>query len=380
MSRGLAALLKLTAVVCLLGGAAIFVLRLNPRGEGGLTLPEVAIAGTILLVGLASGAGLWAVASLGTASPHNAAGDDGEVFDAIHAVRASVSELNRKLDELNAEVRKLQSPTPQGGPASNDGSLRALQRAIDELREVAVLPDRLREERLAKAAREQRQRRLTDAAAFLDAGDLSGACRAIDSLELHFAADADVVELRRRYDAAREQAKAQSLHAERERVEGLMSVGKWADAVAAAEKLANTYPESPEAQAMLGRVRRERAVFLEGLVGRLYEQVKDESERRNWRKALAAAKRLIEEAPDHPRSAKVAPTIATLEENAQIQDRQERESQIQELIKSKRLDDALELSEELIAKYPDSPQAKSLRPLLPKLREAAIRSEISAGR
>ena len=158
---------------------------------------------------------------------------------------------------------------------------------------------------------------------------------------------------------------------EREKIESLMSIARWDDALAAAEELAHDFPDRGESRVMLERVRRERTVFVEGLASRLYEQVKQASERKQWRKALSAARRLVDELPTHPRAAKVKPTLETLAANAEVEERQERENEIQLMVRSHRLDEAIELSERLIADYPKSPQAVKLRELLPKLRERA---------
>lgn len=158
---------------------------------------------------------------------------------------------------------------------------------------------------------------------------------------------------------------------EREKIESLMSIARWDEALVAAEELARDFPERAESRVMLERVRRERTVFVEGLAGRLYEQVKQASERKQWRKALSAARRLVDELPTHPRAAKVKPTLETLAANAEVEERQEREDEIQLMVRSHRLDEAIELSERLIADYPNSPQAVKLRELLPKLRERA---------
>ena len=55
------------------------------------------------------------------------------------------------------------------------------------------------------------------------------------------------------------------------------------------------------------------------------------------------------------------------------EERQEQEARIQQLIKSRRFDEAIQLGEELIKRFPNSPQSDAMEELLPKLRERAVK-------
>ena len=147
---------------------------------------------------------------------------------------------------------------------------------------------------------------------------------------------------------------------------------------ALAGQLAADYPDNPDAAGLLRRVTRERDLFRESTVQRLYDEVKHEVERRNWRRAHSSAVKLLERFSDHRKSEKIRAQFSTIAENAEIEERQEQESRIQELIKARRFGEAVELAEQLMRQFPDSPQAQSLEELLPTLRDKALEEEIGS--
>lgn len=299
-------LLKSLSLVLLLTTAGLFVLKLEPGKAERLAASEIVEAGSLLVFGVTLAVLTFFVgARLGA----TATGGDEQLDDVVESVataRQAIEQVGRRLDVLEASVR--------GVLARVD----AIERSPSPPKQSVSTPS----QPLADPPQ-------PDAAA-------------VDEL-----------------DFARE----------REKIESLMSIARWDDALSAAERLAGEFPDRPEAAVMLDRVRRERSVFVEGLAERLYEQVKQASARRQWRRAHSAARRLVEEVPAHRRAVKVRAMLDTLAANAEVEERQEREEQIQLMIRSHRLPEAIELSEQLIAEYPRSPQARSLRELLPKLRE-----------
>lgn len=299
----------------LLIAAVLFVLKLDPRKSERLSLGEIADAAALLTFGL----GLAVLSYWAATRPENPDNHD----DAIDEIAAALDGLKRSLTDLVHRLKAIEA-----------GS-RRVSFGLDSP---------------AAASRE-------DESALVATSPLPS-----DSVEpaspVASAHAAHAVEQR---DFARE----------REKIESLMSIARWEEALRAAEELVHDFPERDDSRVMLERVRREQAVFVDGLASRLYEQVKQASARKEWRKALSAARRLVDELPTHPRTAKVKPTLETLVANAEIEERQEREDEIQLMVRSHRLDEAIELSERLIADYPNSPQARSLRELIPKLRQRA---------
>ena len=100
-------------------------------------------------------------------------------------------------------------------------------------------------------------------------------------------------------------------------------------------------------------------------------QAQGASNDREWKAALAAATSLIQRYPKSPEAQALRMQLPTLRENAEIQTRQQMETQIRDLIKEHRFDDALRVAHELLDQYPDSPQAGVLRDQLPRLEEKA---------
>jgi hypothetical protein len=166
-----------------------------------------------------------------------------------------------------------------------------------------------------------------------------------------------------------------SLDAARSRVEDLMALSNWDSALAIATQFASEHEDDADAQWLRQRVQREYGIYREGSVRRLYEQIKDELERKHYRRALSIARRLLDKFADHKKAQKIRQQLPTILENAEIEERQEDEARIQSFIKAKRFQDAVELGEALLAKYPMSPQAESLDDMLPRLRQLAIEQE-----
>lgn len=169
-----------------------------------------------------------------------------------------------------------------------------------------------------------------------------------------------------------------SLDKARARVDDLMALSNWEQALAIATTFADEHPDDSDAQWLRQRVTREFEIYREGSVRRLYDQIKEEIERKKYRRALSIARRLLEKFPEHKKSEKIRRQLPTILENAEIEERQEDEQRIQAFIKSKRFADAVEVAEALLAKYPMSPQASAVEEMLPRLRELAIEQEADA--
>ena len=83
------------------------------------------------------------------------------------------------------------------------------------------------------------------------------------------------------------------------------------------------------------------------------------------------ARTLLDEYPDSAEATAVRGQMETLEANAEIETRQELENEIKDLIKHRRFAEALDLANQVITNYPESPQAEALRSQLPRLRQRA---------
>jgi hypothetical protein len=155
----------------------------------------------------------------------------------------------------------------------------------------------------------------------------------------------------------------------------MMSVGQWQQAFAAVQEQLVRFPQQQELLAMRKRIEHEYTAWREVAANRLYAQVRDAVDRREWRRALRDAEDMAARFSDHPRGVKVIQQLATIRDNAEIEHRQDIERDIQQFIRSRRFDDAMRLAEDLILQYPLSPQAAECRTLLPKLEQMAMQDE-----
>ena len=95
------------------------------------------------------------------------------------------------------------------------------------------------------------------------------------------------------------------------------------------------------------------------------------SSRRQWSQALAAANQLLESYPESSEAQTLRPQLNTLSTNAEIEQRRELEEHYKELCNTHRYVEALGLARNIMRQYPDSPQAKALRAHLPSLEKQA---------
>jgi hypothetical protein len=206
----------------------------------------------------------------------------------------------------------------------------------------------------------------------------SAAETAVAAVASEFPDDPSLKELRARVAAGRKNVERDSFSALHDRVEDLMAVWAWDQAYADAARFIENFPDHSEGRELLARVMRERDAYIENTANLLYEEIRSDIERRSYRRAMTNAVKLLECAPGHRRSAAIRPQLKTIRENAEIEERQEQERRIQEMIRAKQIPEAIDLAEDLLRRFPSSPQADSLQKLLPKMRELAIGTEVEA--
>lgn len=253
--------------------------------------------------------------------------------------------------------------------------LSRLETMLQELLSISLLPE---SERKAIAI-EHRNRRLANLKHRIE--HVLGAERydqlepLVIELQTHFKDDPEAESLRLSAWARRDAAMSDAIKQVRQRVQALMSVSKWSEAQQAVREQLKRFADQPELLAMQKQVDSEHHNWREHAVGVLYTQVRDAIHRRDWRRALRDAEEMAARFSDHSRGVKIIQQLETIRENAEIEHRQEMERDLQQLIKSRRFDDAMTLAEDLIRHYPLSPQAAECRALIPKLEERAMQEE-----
>jgi hypothetical protein len=205
--------------------------------------------------------------------------------------------------------------------------------------------------------------------------------------------------------------------AAQERVQERLSAHDWSGAVGEAEFFARLHPDHAEGRQLVTRARRQQEMAEPSVspfqsapapaaagtsdeqpgrsgadrpddagytvaldperadaFDRFYERVQRAVDQRHWRDALEGARQLVSTFPGHPRAVSVGHQIPTLKANAEIEERREHELRIEALIRARRFAEAATQAEDVVARYPGSPQAMSLDKLLPRLRDLAARS------
>jgi hypothetical protein len=139
------------------------------------------------------------------------------------------------------------------------------------------------------------------------------------------------------------------------------------------------FPHHPAGPELVQRIVHQAEVYVEHTSARLFDEIRAGVERRQWRRALDVSQQLLEKFPEHPRANKIRQQLRAIQHNAEIEERQVQEVRIQELIKGRRYAEAVDLSEDLVRRFPQSSQAATLTNILPKLRERAAQEGAGAG-
>ena len=390
--------LRLAAVVLFVLSIGAAVLDLLALGELRRTHPEttdwitqaaapgvvallIGAAGACVLLGISQV--LSSLASLATQLRAERGGPMTPEIStrALDQLSEAVEALTRQMRSGATDTGASHAPDAAGLPPASTLNERLLERAVfllEELRETSLLNETQRAERLSQLVHRRKHAALLDVSRLLQQGQWAKAEHLLSALEKQHPGEPDVVDARSALEVSRGAVERQTLADTRARAEDLMAVGSWDQALEMVQSLVDNFPSNADARVMLARVSRERDLFRESTVQRLYEEAKYELERRNWRRALGAVQKLTERYPDHSKTNKLRPQFRTIQDNAEIEERQETESRIRELVQAKRFADAIALSEDLLRRFPKSPQADAISELLPKMRELAVQHEAGA--
>ena len=347
-------------LACLVGAGgvlgALAWLAKASVSPNGLAVNDLLAFGGLLIGGLAAAGGLVGLAVIVAGLSHQRWAL-GQVTQAMKALAdrpdqpalmprpiEPAGNVDARLDRLDALVRQVAQDCLLDEPG------RALRRRQVIDRERDTLADQVRGE--MKAGR----------------WDRAGAL--IEQFRMTFPAETQVgaallEELQRR----RSQAEEEDVAAARQICDELMSVSSWDRALVEAQRLVNKHPESTAAKSLLARVDREHKLAQEQQRSGIYLQVQKLTARRDWQDALAAARQLLDRFPNSIEAEALRGQMDTLTANAEIQYRQSVERTIKDMVRRQRYAEAIALSEDLIASYPNSPQAAALREQLPKLRD-----------
>jgi hypothetical protein len=303
-----------------------------------------------------------------------------EVSAALSRLQQQMMDVQQRLNDLHTmsdrAAARAHQPAGQAGASAAAGKdythqFQQLAAAINEVHEVSLLPDAERRQRIQLHRQQRKATFIKEIFGLVAAHDWPRAERLLITLETENPNDEEVAKGRSYLNHSRKLFEEESIQAGVRDVESLMAAASWDRAWDRARELVAGFPENGDARAILTRVERERNTFHETTVGRMFEEIRHDIDRRIWRRALMHSDRLLQQFPTHRLADKIREQLKTLQDNAEIEERQELEVRIQELIRAGHFEQAIELAEDVIRRYPMSPQAESLETLLPRIRELA---------
>jgi hypothetical protein len=135
--------------------------------------------------------------------------------------------------------------------------------------------------------------------------------------------------------------------------------------------LQQRHPDAPQVGELARRVVAEREKATAEERAKLMARAQEATNRRDWTIALQNVEEVLARFPNSPEAEELRQQLPTLRANVEIQTRQRMEAQIRELIKDHRYREALRIARIVIDQYPDSPQAAVLREQLPRIEQRA---------
>jgi tetratricopeptide (TPR) repeat protein len=303
-----------------------------------------------------------------------------DLVESVEKLRASVDAIPKGHAEVDATLVPPESAAPANAPdsAQMSNELHEVHELLRELRHLAMLNDTQRQELLSSTRRHRWEQFQSEVDRSITRGAWADADKALAAFAGEFPNDAQLQSLRARLAQERDHALRPALRQLEERVEDLTAIGSWERARALASQFVENYPDNRQGAELLARLAHDSEIARDEAAQRLYQEIKTDIDRRHWRRALAGAQRLMENSPGHRRAATIREQFHTIAENAEIEERQELERHIQELVRAKQFSEAIDLAEQLLDRFPASPQAESLQKLLPKMRELAIGHEVES--
>jgi len=352
-------LLLPAALAAVIGTAGAFGHLASALQAGTPALEAGLGAATYLTVGWSAAGLLCALAWL-VRRQHDAATQQRKMLAAMHAA----------LRDRNVEV-PVAEPVAQD---TQDPHLELLAQVLAEMEELNA--NLLLSEKQLTAKRRSRQERTSRrlAAQITDALESRQFARAEQLLEELFCAvpdDPQYGKLTARLTEARARAEADDIEAATQRAEDLMAVGVFDQAEKVARELLSTHPDAEGAKALLDHIRHEGEKFAVERRQSLYAEVERHVDARQWRKAVEAGRRLLEECDPSPETETVAARMPTLEENARLEEARELRDEIRDLLQRKRYVQALATARQVIQRFPETQVAAELSGQIDVLRRRA---------
>lgn len=206
----------------------------------------------------------------------------------------------------------------------------------------------------------------------LASGDLAQANQRLDRLRQRWPDRDDIHALRERIEQDGSAVLAREIGEQRRHIQELMARAAYDKAETAAAELVQRHPGSADGLALLDLVRRDALAYRMDRSQRLYMDVQKHAEMRRWRQAVEAALRLIQDYPQTPEAEHLRTQMSTLEENARIEEVRELRDLIRENILAKKYTEALRLAQDVVRRFPGTQAASELGRQIIRLKELAF--------
>lgn len=265
------------------------------------------------------------------------------------------------------------NPTPRPGLDSG-ASVAALNELVGltrEVRDLALLNEQERSQRMRTMAGEHVQRLEEEVPALLRDHNWVEARRRVQTARERFPSLPNWDPLERRIEEVRAGVESQDVEATGRVIADLVNLGAWDRVADALRDLTQRHPDSARAAELVRKITLDRQRAEAEQRARIMAAAQDATNRRDWNEALSHVNTMLRRYPESPEAAELQSQLATVTANAEIQTRQRMEAEIRDLIKEHRYADALEVATDLINRYPTSPQAGILRDQLPRLQQRA---------
>ena len=284
-----------------------------------------------------------------------------------HVLARCGTDLADGLSTGDSQMNEREPGAAQAWYGPGDGSLasssshrqgeRELLHVVGEIRDLLLALPQDRDE-AEKRIRNARQRQV--AARIVDAINMRQIGRARDMLadaRAAYGQTPTVEKLSIKLDEAARRNEPLDYARTKRLVDEAALEDRWAQAENAVRALYFDHPDVPRCHKLWDDFRR----------ARLYAYIQDVSGRRYWVEALAAAEEFLARFPDSPEAQSLRDQMETVQHNAEVEQRKHYESRVHELISVGHFGEALRVARHLIETYPDSPQARALKPRLAEL-------------
>ncbi len=265
-----------------------------------------------------------------------------------------------------ANTRRAVDATGGGIPGHTVDELVVLLR---EVRDISLLSEPQRQLRLTAQGRAAIELLQHEVPLLLREHNWIEARRRVQEVRERFPSFAECDALEQQIERMREQVESQDVEVAERQIDDLKALGAWERVGEVCNDLLHRHPQSQRVLGLVQKVRAQKSTMDAQARARLMAEAQDASNKREWRTALGVANQLIQRFPRTPEAQALLLQLPILRENAEIQERQRVEHEFRDALKDHRYQDALRAARELIDQYPNSPQAEFLRQQIPKLEE-----------